>query len=111
MNNESLRVTYVGQVARKADVLDEPPSRRFTSFDSEAEDRAFAVGEVPLRCLAVAVARQAGIVDPVDLGMSSEELCNRLCILTVSRHAQVERLDSLQGQKRSERTHGSAGVA
>ncbi len=90
--------------------VDKLPARLLPSLDADADKRPETPVEVLLGQCMVRVVRQAGVVDPGDLRVAVEELCNGERVLRVTGDPQVERLKADQKQPRVKRADDGAGI-
>jgi hypothetical protein len=72
VDGQRLRVADVGDVADEAERVDEASPRLRPALDSEADQGAGAVRQVPPRPLDLGARLEAGIADPPDAGVLLE---------------------------------------
>src|SRR5215472_1081896 len=107
MDHEGLRVADVGEMRQELHCFDEALACRCTALDAEGQDAARSAWKVTLRESVVPVVLEQRIVDPFDARMLGEMARDRQRRVAMARHAQVQRLDSLQQQEGAERRERS----
>src|SRR5206468_11614790 len=100
-----------GQMREQLQRLDETLASLHSAFDAEGQDRATSFGQILFRQRAIGARFETGVVDPGDVLVALEELCNCQSVLGVSLHAQRQRLQALEEQERIERADGRPEVA
>src|SRR5450755_566211 len=103
MDDQGLRISDVGQVRQELHRLDESNAGCGASLDAEGQDSSGAVWKIASRHLFIAVSLEQGVAHPFDAGVRREMPRDGQRRLAVARHAQVQRLDSLQQHERAER--------
>src|SRR5512145_281228 len=102
VDDQTLRVTDVGQVTEQFNRADKLDRGRVPALDAETENRSLSLRQILLGAQVVGMALQTGVQHPAHRRVRLEVPGNRQRVLAVTRHAQVQRLDTLQEQKRVE---------
>src|SRR5579862_3783015 len=102
MDHQALGVAHIGQVREELESFDEAASSFQASADAESKNASGAARQIALRQSVIAAGWQSGIVDPRYTIVMFQELRHRQRVVRVLRHAQFQRLQSLQKQERIE---------
>ena len=111
MDHQRAAIAHVGQVAEELERLDEGLALAAAALQVEAEHRAAAARQQPLRQRMVGVAGQLGVGDAGHHRVRGEKLDDAPGVVHMPSHAQRQRLDALQDQPGGVRAHAGAEVA
>lgn len=88
-------VRHMGDDGGQFQAVDELDGAFTASLDAEGDHTAgLTVTELPLAQFMEGAGRQAGVIDPGDIGLLFQELGHFLCILAMARDAEVEGFQS-----------------
>ncbi len=108
---EALGVADVHQARDQLQRILEAPAAGHAAFDAEGEDARGTAAHVFPDQGVVGMVGQAGVVDPLHLGMALEEVRHRQGVVADAVHAQRQGFDALQDQEGIEGRDRRAGVA
>ena len=94
MDDERLRVGYVGQQGEDLKTVNEPVCFFLSPVDEDGKDGSSAMRKVALVTSVVRMAGQGRMVDPFHLGMSVKKGCNAQGIWTTWRSTRRESVSS-----------------
>ena len=111
VDGQALGVADVGQVAEEFEAVDGPLGSVEAGFYAKAEQAAVATGQIFVGRSVILGARQAGVVDPGNLGVVFEEMGGGQGVGADALHAQVQGLDAEEGLPGVEGGDAAADVA
>ena len=111
VDDQRARIADIGEVREQLHVGDELDAGVVAALQAEREDRAGAVRAIFLGEVVIAVAGEPRIADPGHARMRRDPFRDRQRIVAVPLHAQRQRLDAVEEEKRIERRQSRADVA
>lgn len=110
MDDERLRVGYVGQQGKDLKTVNEPVCFFLSPVDEDGKDGSSAMRKVVLVTSVVRMAGQGRMVDPFHLGMSVKKGCNAQGIGYMALYPKRKCFQSLKQQESIERADGGTCV-
>mgnify|MGYP000497233537 CR=1 FL=1 len=110
MDDERLRVGYVGQQGEDLKTVNEPVCFFLSPVDEDGKDGSSAMRKVALVTSVVRMAGQGRMVDPFHLGMSVKKGCNAQGIGYMALYPKRKCFQSLKQQESIERADGGTCV-